>query len=112
MSSGWRHAAAEEHELAARLEQRQRVGERGRGREQRAGEALARRGRLEAELGGAPRAAGLRLEHAHVRAARAQGLGGEQADRARPGHERVARQALDAAQHACQRLDERRRRGR
>ena len=108
-----RRAAAEEHELAAGLEQRQGVGERGRRREQRAGEALALARAASKPSAAARRgAAGLGLEHAHVRAARAQRLRGEQADRAGARDERVAGQALDAAQHAAERLDERARRGR
>ena len=42
-----------------------------------------------------------------MRAARSQGLRGEQADRARAGHDGIARQALDAAQDAREGLDER-----
>ena len=66
------------------------------------------RGAGEAELGGAarrPRRIG--LEHAHLGAAGPQGLGGEQADRPGARDDRVARESLDAAQHARERLDER-----
>ena len=103
-----RRSAAEEHELAARLEQRQHVGQRAGRRKQCARESLALRGGLEAELGCAPSAPRLGLQHPHAGAARAQGLRGEQADRARPGHHGgVAGEPFDAAQHAGQGLDER-----